>query len=93
MSNRPIKKFKSKGGLTVCVWENYKKDDDSFPPKPAFHTLTVEKIFKSGEEFKHTNSFRSEDIPRIMTLLQEAYKFTIEFKTISPQQNQKGAQS
>ena len=66
--NGPVKKVKI-GGIEVAVWENSSKEGKKF------FTTTIERNYKSGEDWKKTNSLRNDDLPKAILALQEAYHF------------------
>ncbi|MFA6399757.1 MAG: hypothetical protein WCW44_05355, partial [archaeon] len=53
----------------VAVWENSSKDGKKF------FTTTMERNYKAGEEWKKTSSLRTDDLPKAILALQEAYHF------------------
>ena len=64
----PVKKVKV-GAVEVAVWENSSKDGKKF------FTTTMERNYKAGEDWKKTNSLRTDDLPKAILALQEAYHF------------------
>jgi hypothetical protein len=68
MGKGPAKKVKV-GGIEVAVWENSSKEGKKF------FTTTMERNYKMGEEWKKTNSLRTDDLPKAILALQEAYHF------------------
>ncbi len=78
-TNKPIKVFRLKG-VKVSVFEN--KSQES-----VFHKLTLQKIYKEGDEWKTTNSLGRDDVPVARLLLQQAWQFVLE--TEAPKQNGK----
>ena len=66
----PVKKVKV-GAIEVAVWENSSKDGKKF------FTTTMERNYKNGEEWKKTSSLRTDDLPKAILALQEAYHFSI----------------
>jgi hypothetical protein len=67
-SSGPVKKVKV-GAVEVAVWENSSKEGKKF------FTTTMERNYKTGEEWKKTNSLRMDDLPKAILALQEAYHF------------------
>jgi hypothetical protein len=61
--SKPVKKFRV-GNVTVAVWKN----DD-------FHSVTLQKSYKDGEEWKNTDSLSSGDILNAMKALERAEAF------------------
>lgn len=70
--NKPDIKFKC-GAVNVAVWS--KELDVPTGGKRKFYTITVEKSYKDGEEWKHTNAYNVDDIPKITTALRKAYEY------------------
>ncbi|HLC92796.1 MAG TPA: hypothetical protein VJH23_03740 [archaeon] len=69
-SKAPIAKF-SAGGIQVAVWENEGKEGSSYS------TVTMDKRYKSGEEWKSTKSLRANDLPKAILVLEKAYEFMV----------------
>jgi hypothetical protein len=65
---KPVKKLKI-GAIDAAVWENESKSGNKF------FTTTIERSYKSGEEWKKTNSFRTGDLPKAILALQKAFEF------------------
>jgi len=68
----PVDKVKI-GGVSCDTWEN-----DGEHSK--FYTHTLQRSYKQGSEWKHTNSLRTQDLPKAILALQKAYEksFTTE---------------
>ena len=64
----PVKKVKV-GAIEVAIWENSSKDGKKF------FTTTMDRSYKTGEDWKKTASLRDADIPKAILALQEAYHF------------------
>ena len=60
MSSKPVRKFRI-GNVTVAVWKN-----------DEFYSVTLQKSFKDGEEWKNTDSLGSGDILNAMKCLERA---------------------
>ena len=58
--SKPVKKFRV-GNVTVAVWKN-----------EDFHSVTLQKSYKDGEEWKNTDSLSSGDILNAMKALERA---------------------
>jgi hypothetical protein len=43
--------------------------------KVKINSVTINKAFKEGEEWKYTNSFNIEDLPKVALVANEAYKY------------------
>lgn len=66
----PIKKF-SAGGVQVAIWQNETKSGKSFS------TVSIDRRYKEkdSENWKSSNSFPVNDLPKAIFALQEAYRF------------------
>ncbi len=65
----PIKKF-SVGGVQVAVWENQSKEGNQF------YTVSLDRRYKDkDDEWKSSNSFKKNDLPKAVLALQKAYEF------------------
>ena len=71
-NNKPVKEFKA-GMIKASVWENVKKKDNGEEYKTFSITLT--KSYKVDEEWKTTNSFQYNEVPKAVIVMKEAYKF------------------
>ena len=55
------------GGITVSTWENDSKNG-------KFYTMTLQRCYKEGEEFKYTGNLRVNDLPKAILALQKTYE-------------------
>lgn len=69
-TNRPVKVFRLRG-VKVSVFENRAQDS-------VFHKLTLQKIYREGEEWKTTTSLGRDDVPIARLLLQRAWEFILD---------------
>ncbi len=69
--NKPEKKF-SCGSISASIWANSKVVTGE---KVKIYSVTINKAFKDGEEWKYTNSFNIEDLPKVALVATEAYKY------------------
>lgn len=67
MENAPIAKF-SVGNISVAVWENESKEGN------PFNTVSLQRSYKVGEEWKSSNSLNVGDLPKAILALQKAYE-------------------
>jgi len=67
-SKTPVAKF-SAGGITAAIWENQTKEGS------PYNTVTMDKRYKSGEEWKSTKSMRLNDLPKAILVLEKAYEY------------------
>ncbi len=69
--NKPEKKF-SCGSISASIWANTKVVNGE---KVKFYSVTINKAYKEGEDWKYTNSFNIEDLPKVALVANEAYKY------------------
>ena len=43
--------------------------------KVKIYSVTINKAYKEGDEWKYTNSFNIEDLPKVALVANEAYKY------------------
>ena len=67
---KPDKKIRV-GCCTATIWTNEKEIDGK---KMEFKSVSIDKNYKQGEDWKTTNSLSTGDIPKMILALQEAYK-------------------
>jgi hypothetical protein len=65
-SSKPVAKFSS-GQIHLAVWENVAKETGEI-----YNTITIEKRYKSGEEWKSLKSFRPNELSKLISVLQQA---------------------
>ena len=68
---KPEKKF-SCGPISASIWANTKTVTGE---TVKFYSVTINKAFKEDEEWKHTNSFDVEDLPKVVLVANEVYKY------------------
>ncbi|MFH1586538.1 MAG: hypothetical protein ABID38_01625 [Candidatus Diapherotrites archaeon] len=66
----PVKKF-SAGGIQVAIWENEGKEGRSF------HSVSFDRRYKDKDEWKSTNSLKTNDIPKAIIALQKSYEYLV----------------
>jgi len=77
---KPVKTFKSSGGLSVYVWKNISIVDGM--PK-EFHTVSFSRGYKDQQgAWASTTNLREQDLPKLKCLLQQAYEFLVIKETI-----------
>ena len=72
MKNNLIKKYRI-GTISVSVWKNTKKDDKNNDVE--YKTISFQKSYLEGEEWKQTNTLNVEDLPKVSLLMNKAYEF------------------
>ncbi len=68
---KPEKKF-SCGSISASIWANTKVVSGE---TVKFYSVTINKTYKEDDEWKHTNSFNIEDLPKVALVATEAYKY------------------
>ncbi len=56
------------GQIHAAIWENQGKEGKTF------NTVTLNKSYKEGEEWKNTNTLSASDLPKAILALQKAYE-------------------
>ena len=69
--NKPEKKF-SCGSISASIWANTKVVNSE---KVKLYSVTINKAYKEGEDWKYTNSFNIENLPKVALVATEAYKY------------------
>lgn len=58
-------------GVKAAIFENYSGDN-------VFHKVSLQKIYRDGEEWKTTQSLGRDDLPIARLLLERAWEFILE---------------
>ena len=69
--SRPEKQFKC-GPISASIWSQGKIVDGQMV---KLYSINIDKTYKDRDEWKHTNSFAAEDLPKVAMLATEAYKY------------------
>lgn len=70
VGNQPEKKFRA-GGVSATVWKNQAENGE-------YRTISIERNYKDKDgNWKTTNSFRVNDLPKLALLGAEVYKFVV----------------
>ena len=69
--NQPEKKFNC-GSISASIWANTKVVNGE---TVKLYSVTINKAYKEDEDWKHTNSFNIEDLPKVALVANEAYKY------------------
>ena len=77
--NRPEKTFRC-GPITASIWAETKTVNGEMV---KFYSISIDKAYKNGDEWKHTNSFAAEDLPKVALVANEAYKY-IRLTSVEP---------
>lgn len=70
VQNKPESKWRA-GQVTASVWSNQREINGE---KVDVKNVQVERNYKDGEEWKKTNSYPVEQIPKLIVLLQKVYQ-------------------
>ena len=60
------------GPVKAAVWEDVRIIGDTLV---KVHSVKIDRSYKDGEEWKHTNAFNAEDLPKVAVVANEAYKY------------------
>lgn len=78
VEKNPIKVFRC-GHVKAAIWSNSRIIDDTLT---EVHSIKIDRSYKDkdSDEWKNTNTFNTEDLPKVTVVAMEAYKF-IRLKT------------
>jgi len=69
LMSAPVKKF-AVGGIQAAVWQNESKEG------AQFNTISLDRRYKAKDnEWKSSNSFKMNDLPKAILALQKAYEY------------------
>lgn len=68
--NKPVQVFRARG-VKVSVFENHSGEN-------VFFKVTLQRIYREGEEWKTTTSLSRDDLPIAQHLLLRAWEFVLE---------------
>lgn len=80
--SKPEKRFKC-GPVSASIWAKAKTVKGEMV---KFYSVSIDKAYKDGDEWKHSNSFAAEDLPKVALVTNEAYKY-IHLQETEPQQD------
>jgi len=70
-NNKPTKKYKAQN-ITVDQWTNTTAEGKNY------YTFSIQKAYKDKDEkWQNTDSLHTQDLPKVITLLQQAYQESI----------------
>ena len=73
--NLPEMKFRA-GAISATVWQNKGQNKEGQPTE--YRTISLERGYEDkNDEWKSTNSFRINDLPRAALVLNEAYRYIV----------------
>jgi len=78
--SRPEKKFKC-GPISASLWAEDKTMENGVV---KFYSINITKAYKDGDNWKNTNNFNAEDLPKVALVADEAYKY-IRLSSSNPQ--------
>lgn len=70
VKNDPIKVFQC-GLIRAAIWADSTVIDNTIV---EVHSIKIDRSYKDGEQWKHTNAFNAEDLPKVALVANEAYK-------------------
>lgn len=65
-NNKPLRTYRA-GLISLSVWLVESGEN-------KFNTFTLTRSYKKDEEWKHSSSFTTDDLPRIRMLIEKAYQ-------------------
>lgn len=73
--NKPEKKFVA-GAIAATIWANAGKGRNG--EEVHFRTVAIDRRYRDkNNEWKSTNSFRVNDLPRVSVVLNKAYEYLV----------------
>ncbi len=57
------------GGVKATVWENHTNDGN------IYYSISLSRSYKDGEEWKETNSYFRDDLPKVELVTRKAFEF------------------
>jgi len=69
--SKPEKKFRC-GPITASIFAEARVVSDQMV---KFYSVRIDKVYKDGDQWKHTTSFATEDLPKVALLATEVYKY------------------
>lgn len=72
----PEKKFRA-GAVAATIWKNQGQSKKTGEPI-EYRTIQIDRRYvDKNEEWKSTNSFRLNDLPKVKVVAEEAYKYLV----------------
>ena len=72
MANKPEIEFRGGGNITAAVWREEKQDGDR---TYNHYTVKIQKQFKKGDDWKDTDYYFRDDLPKLQLVVQKAYEY------------------
>src|SRR5947209_9690379 len=73
-SNKPVKVYRARG-VKAAIFENKSNTNGQ---ESVWHKVSLQRVYKQGEEWKTTNGLGRDDLPVARLLLQRAWEWVIE---------------
>lgn len=73
-STKPVKAFRLRG-VSASVFENHSKTDGR---DVAFHKVSLQRVYRDGDDWKTTTSFSRDDLPIARLLMERAWQFILD---------------
>lgn len=70
VKKRPIRTFRC-GSVQLSIWADGKVIDNEVV---EVHSIRIDRAYKQGDRWEHTNTLNVEDLPKVAVLAHEAYK-------------------
>ncbi len=70
-TNKPPDKVFHCGPVRAAIWVDSKVHNNAMV---EFHSIKFNRCYKEGEDWKYTNTFNAEDLPKLALVATEAYK-------------------
>ena len=67
---KPVKRFRC-GPIAASIWQDSKVHNNHVV---TFYSISIDKAYKDGDEWKHAKTFAAEDLPKVCIVAKEAYK-------------------
>ncbi|MBN2590825.1 MAG: hypothetical protein JXA96_13255 [Sedimentisphaerales bacterium] len=81
--NKPEKRIRC-GAISASIWVDRKTVEGK---TVEYHSISITKSYKDGDEWKHTNNFNTDDLPKIALVANEVYRYIRLISTDSNEQN------
>ena len=69
--NKPEKRIRC-GAISASIWVDRKTVEGK---TVEYHSISITKSYKDGDDWKHTNNFNTEDLLKVALVATEAYKY------------------
>lgn len=68
---KPVQKFRS-GNVSATIWD---KEIDVNNKKVTIYTVSIERSYKDGDDWKKTNTYNKNDLIKLKVVLDKATEF------------------